>query len=256
MGFAPDQLSDDRFLDGKLNIYQPVDGYRAATDPVFLAAGVPAKSGQSVLELGCGAGVAIGCLCARVSGLDAAALELQPDYADLARQNMARNRLSVQVLTGDLAAPPDAIKSRSFDHVLMNPPFFRDTSVTPPHDKGRQTAHVEQLGLEGWIHAGLRRLRAGGWLSIIHLAERLPDLLAPLDQKAGNIHVLPLSSRTGRPAKRVIILAQKGAKAPLTLLAPLVIHHGEAHVQGQSDYSEIARQVLRAGGPLPILERI
>mgnify|MGYP003408994725 CR=1 FL=1 len=56
--FAPEDLTDDKFLCGKLQLLQPRKGYRAATDPVLLAAAVPARSGQSVLDLGCGAGAA------------------------------------------------------------------------------------------------------------------------------------------------------------------------------------------------------
>ena len=59
----------DAFLNGKLKITQPSNGYRAATDPVFLAASVSASSGQSVLDVGSGVGVASLCLGARVSNL-------------------------------------------------------------------------------------------------------------------------------------------------------------------------------------------
>ena len=54
-------LTDDGFLDGRLRILQPKAGYRAATDPVLLAAFAPAEPGQSVVELGCGTGVASLC---------------------------------------------------------------------------------------------------------------------------------------------------------------------------------------------------
>ena len=69
MALALADLTRDKFLDGQLTILQPRYGYRAGVDPVFLAASVPAKPGQNVLELGCGAGVASLCLARRVSGL-------------------------------------------------------------------------------------------------------------------------------------------------------------------------------------------
>ncbi|MBL4768768.1 MAG: methyltransferase, partial [Rhodobacteraceae bacterium] len=47
-------------------LFQPRKGYRAGIDPMLLAASVPAHAGQSVLELGCGAGAAILCLATRV----------------------------------------------------------------------------------------------------------------------------------------------------------------------------------------------
>ena len=57
-GWPEDRLSTDAFLGGKLRILQPRDGYRAGIDPVLLAASIPARAGDRVLDLGCGAGVA------------------------------------------------------------------------------------------------------------------------------------------------------------------------------------------------------
>jgi tRNA1(Val) A37 N6-methylase TrmN6 len=56
--FGPEEITTDGFLGGRLTIAQPVAGYRAAADPVLLAAAVQARPGQAVLDLGCGAGVA------------------------------------------------------------------------------------------------------------------------------------------------------------------------------------------------------
>ena len=82
-----------------------VDGSRAATDPVLLAAFVPARPGERVLDLGCGAGTAGLCLAARVPGLELHGLEVQPAYAELARRNAADNRLALTVHEGDCAGP-------------------------------------------------------------------------------------------------------------------------------------------------------
>jgi tRNA1Val (adenine37-N6)-methyltransferase len=66
--FADADLSDDKFLMGRLRLLQPLRGYRAATDPVLLAAACPATPGQSVLDLGCGAGAAALCLATACRG--------------------------------------------------------------------------------------------------------------------------------------------------------------------------------------------
>ncbi|PZQ52220.1 MAG: methyltransferase [Rhodovulum sulfidophilum] len=245
-------LSEDGFLGGRLRIRQPVSGYRAATDPVFLAAFTPARAGQSVLELGCGAGVAILCLAARVPGLDLHGLEAQPGYAALARANAAANGIALAVHTGDLRRPPVELRGRSFDHVIANPPFYAGGTATAPRDPGRRAAHVEEAGLGDWIDAGLRRLAPGGWLTLVHRAERLGAILAGLEGRAGSTVVLPVAPRSGRPAGRVLVRARKGAAGPLVLAPPLVVHRGASHAGDSGGYAPEAEQALRDAAPLGI----
>lgn len=247
-------MTDDGFLDGRLKVLQPRGGYRAATDPVFLAAAMRAKAGETVLELGCGAGVALACLLHRVP-VQAVGLEIQQEYADLAVQNMIRNGLTAEILCGDLAKMPETLRARSFDHVMMNPPFYETARHSAPADTGKAVAFLEgKTRLEDWVLAGMKRLKPLGWLTIIHRAERLSEILAGLS-KAGDIHVLPLAARNGRAARRVIVQARKGAAGPLKLLAPLVLHDGEAHGVDGDDFSQTAHNILRGGNALVISGR-
>ena len=98
MAPAPSQFTEDGFLGGQLRLMQPAAGYRAGVDPVFLAASIPAKPGQRVLELGCGVGTALLCLGHRVKGLALTGVELQPLYANCARRNAANNNIAVQAV--------------------------------------------------------------------------------------------------------------------------------------------------------------
>ena len=247
--FHPEELTDDGFLGQRLHILQPRQGYRAATDPVLLAAAVPARSGDSVLELGCGAGVASLCLAARVPGLGLSALERQPAYAALARMNAVRNGLGLTVVEGDLAAMPDGLR-RPFDHVIANPPYFAAGDGTAAGDAGREAALREDTPLAAWIDAATRRLVPGGWLTLIHLAARLPHLLAVMDRRMGSQSVLPLAPRPGRAASRVILRARKGGRAAFRLLAPMVLHDGAAHDADRDSFTPEVRAVLRDGADL------
>lgn len=247
--FAPADLTDDGFLDGRLRILQPKQGYRAATDPVLLAAAVPARPGDSVLELGCGAGVASLCLGLRVAGLQLSGLERQPDYAALARQNAARNGVALEVVEGDLAAMPAALR-HGFRHVIANPPYFPADAGTPATDAGRDAALREDTPLPVWIDAATRRLAPGGWLCVIHLAARLPDLLSALDHRLGSAVILPLAPRAGQPASRIILRARKGGRGAFRLLAPMILHDGAAHDGDHESYTPEVRAVLRQGADL------
>lgn len=253
--FPDSALTCDGFLGGALSIWQPRDGYRAAMDPVLLAAAVPARAGETVLELGCGAGVASLCLAYRVPGLVSAGIERQADYADLARRNAAANDLAFDVTEGDIARMPAGLRALSFDHVIANPPYFPKGSGTPARDSGRETAQREDLALAEWLRIGLKRLRPGGWLTVIQSADRLPDLLAGLGPGAGSTSVLPVVAREGRPAGRVILQTRKGGRAAFRLLAPLVIHCGTKHLRDGDDQTPEAQAILRDGSALgPLAE--
>lgn len=248
MSFAPEALSRDGFLGGRLQLFQPRRGYRAAIDPVLLAAFAPARPGERVLDLGCGAGTAALCLGVRVPGLDLHGLEVQASYADLARRNAAENGLNMSVHEGDLRDPPAALKALSFDHVLCNPPFH-PAAASGAADPGRDRAHREGgAALDDWIAAGLRRLAPGGFLSLIHRAARLGGILSALEGRAG-VTVLPLAAREGRPAARVLVRARKARGGALTLLPPLIVHAGSCHRSGDG-YSERVRRVLTGAGDL------
>lgn len=249
MSFSDEALTRDPFLGGRITLLQPRHGYRAATDPVFLAAFVPARRGERVLELGCGAGAALLCLGARVRGLDLHGLEVQPAYSELARRNAALNGSDLQVHDGDLRRMPEALRQLTFDHLLMNPPFHPPGATLSP-DPGRAIANGETAPLSDWIDAGLRRLRPGGMITVIHRAERLAAILAALEGRAGGAEVLPLAPRAGRTASRILVRATKGSKSPLILLPPFTVHSGDYHIVDREAYSEAARAVLRDSHPM------
>jgi len=251
MGFHEADLTCDGFLGSRLKIFQPKSGYRAATDPVFLAASVPATAGQSVLELGCGAGVASLCLGARVPGLDLHAVELQPDYADLARRNAGANNTVLTVTCADLAAMPAALTSQNFDHVIANPPYLAAGAGTAAQDHGREIAFRADTPLATWLDVMIRRLKPRGTLSIIHLAERLPELLAGLHGRVGDIAVKPIAPRTNRAAGRVIVRARKGAKGAFVLHPALIVHDGTQHNTDGDSYTQQVQAILRDGADLP-----
>lgn len=246
--FADADLSDDAFLMGRLRLWQPIKGYRAATDPVLLAAACPAVAGQSVLDLGCGVGTASLCLAVRVPELALQGIELQADYADLARRNAARNSIALTVHDGDLEAMPNVLKI-GFDHVIANPPYY-PRAGSPSPITGRDTALRAEVPLAAWVDAAARRLLPGGWLTMILGTDGLPEVLAALPPRLGSATVLPLTARAGQPAQRVLLRARKGGRAAFRLLSPLIMHDGAAHSGDRNSYAPAAQAVLRDAADL------
>jgi tRNA1(Val) A37 N6-methylase TrmN6 len=246
-----DQASDgetlDALLDGRVRLWQPREGYRAATDPVFLAAAIEAAPGQWVLDLGTGVGAAALCLAARVPGALLVGIEIAGDMARLATANGRQNRLTFQVVTGDARALPFA--AGVFDHVMANPPYLVRANATPSPSPSKARANLADAPgeLTLWVREGFRVLRPGGSLTLIHRADRLDAVLATIEGITCGITIFPLWPRAGAPAaNRVIVRAIKASRAPLRLAAGLIVH-GEGNA-----FSEPALAVLRAGQALDL----
>lgn len=239
------RTTEDDFLGGRIRLRQSADGYRAGIDPVLLAASVPARPGDSVLDLGTGAGAALFCLMARVRDLAGVGIERQEDLAALAAENAKTNGFSAEIIRGDLANLPPELRARSFDHVMANPPFFNRRQGSAADRPEREGGRGVDTPLANWIETAVRRLKPGGSLSLIHRAEQLPEVLGCLDDRMGKITVLPIAARAGRPAKLALIQARKGANTPFRLLQQFIMHDGSEHVADGDDYSAQAVNVLR-----------
>lgn len=237
-------------LGGRVRLLQPTEGYRAGTDPVVLAAAVSARPGQSVLELGCGAGPGLCCLGVRVPVLHLAGLELQPGYAALARQNLARNGLDGEIWEGDLREPPAAMKAQSFDHVFANPPYFEAGRRVEANEAGREIALAGETALEDWVACAAKRLKPRGYATFIQRAERLPDLIAAMSGHLGALELLPLLPRSGRPPRLILLRGRKDGRAPFRFHAGEVIHAGDRHVERDNRYTARFEKVMSAGAAL------
>lgn len=242
----------DALLGGLVRLKQPRRGQRASADAVMLAAAIAVKGPAQALELGCGSGVAMLCLAARLKNVTVAGLELQPDLAALCARNIAANGFEdrLTVYEGDLRARRIAgLTPNSFDQVFANPPYFDVARHRVSPHAGRAVARAEggedAADIGQWIAAMLRYAKPNAGVTLIHKAERLGDILAAFGGRAGAIRVIPLWSRPGQPAKRVIVKAVKGSKAPLTLTPGLVLHTEDGGYLPEID------AVLRHGAALP-----
>lgn len=238
----------DRLLDGRVQILQPESGYRTAIDPVLLAAATPAVAGR-VLDVGTGVGAAALCYAVRVPGARVTGLELQPELAALARENVARNGLvdRVDILEGDLMRPPEGLAEAGFDHVMANPPYLPAERGGPPPDPSKAAAMVEgEAGLADWIDFCFRMVVPKGSVTMVHRADRLDELLSLFRQRAGGIVIVPLWPGRDRPAKRVIIRARRDVRTPLRLTAGLTLHDADGN------YTDDAMTVLRDGEALAL----
>ena len=229
-------------LDRKVRLLQPEGGFRTSLDSVMLAAAVPARDGESVLDAGCGVGGAAFCLLhrmdARLTGID-----INAEYIDLAVRNNALNPRQGVFAVADIRHYPTPAKP-VFDHVMMNPPFFEAGAHTPSPNAGRATANGHQeadISLADWIHAAHRLVKSKGSITIIYPATGVDRIVEAMGRRFGAIEIIPLWPKSGEDARRVIVRARKDRQTPARIAAGIILHNPEG------GYTLEAERILRDG---------
>lgn len=231
---AATAVTQDAFLGGRLLLNQPAEGHRAGSDAILLAAAAPASISGLALDIGAGVGAAGLSLAVLRPELTFGLVENDSTLAALARTNIAVNGFAesgsvyeADIL--DLASRSAAgLLDGSAALVISNPPFLDAARVRLSPKAGKRSAHVMPAGvtLEGWIAACLALLMDGGQLILIHRPDALPEMLAALERRAGEIGLLPIHPQAGKPAVRILLRARKGSRAPLAIAPPLILNDG------------------------------
>jgi tRNA1(Val) A37 N6-methylase TrmN6 len=221
--------TEDAFLGGKLCLRQPRSGHRSGHDAILLAAATSARAGDRVVEFGAGVGAAGLALARRVAGINLVLVEIDPQLARLARENVSANDIAAGVIALDVTSSAEAfaaagLKADSADVVLMNPPFNDAARHRASPDPARASAHVaDSETLDAWIHASRRLLKSGGALTLIWRADGLSEVLAALGRGFGSLSIMPVHGDAVTPAIRVLIRAVKGGRAPTRILPSLLL---------------------------------
>jgi tRNA1Val (adenine37-N6)-methyltransferase len=213
-------------LDGRLRHDQPGTGHRTGLEPVLLAASIPARQGERVLEGGTGSGAALLCLAARIAGVTGVGVERDAAMVEIARANIAANDLAgLSVLHADLTGSSVA---GPFDHAFANPPWH-DSAGSISADTARESARRGAPDmLVNWVASLVRPLRGRGTITLSIAAASLAAALVACDAAGcGSPSVLPLWPKAGREAKLVLLRAVKGGRGPCRLHAGLVLHEAD-----------------------------
>ncbi|MEN2494303.1 MAG: tRNA1(Val) (adenine(37)-N6)-methyltransferase [Hyphomicrobiaceae bacterium hypho_1] len=251
------ELTDDAFLTGAIKVLQPKKGYRAGIDPVLLAASLDIQDNEhaNVLDVGAGVGVAGLSVATRCLKASVTLVEKQKVLAEIARHNITRNRFGdrMDVKQIDLLAI-DAGRTfyhsngrQYFDHVISNPPFY-DTHVIQSSKNILKADSNSMLrgALKNWIKFMAEATRPGGSATVIHLAEKLGEILQHFSLYYGSIHIQILYPREHEKANRILVRGTRGSNAPLQINPGIVLH------KDNNKFNPEVEQVLRSPTAWPI----
>ncbi len=243
------ELTCDFFLGQRLEILQPKKGYRAGIDALLLGSAAANFDSKNICELGSGVGVAILTCLARRNDADnlpsmATALEIDENAANLLSQNANKNGFENLLEIANInGMKPNSPFENKFDLVFSNPPYFDDFSkIRDPHES-RHQAYVIGAPLLNWIKAMIRLVKSNGRLLLIHRADRMYDIIDALQNRAGDIRILPIHPKTCENANRVLISAKKSSKAPTQILPPIFLRDSE----NDKDYFPIVDEFCKGG---------
>lgn len=213
---------------GELKIYQPSAIFKFTIDPLLLAAFLPVRSQETILDLGTGAGVVPLWLTGYRGVRQVVGLELQPEIAALARRNVALNQFDtrITIVEGDLRTPPPELSDRRFDWVVSNPPYWSPVTHQVPTSSLLACAKFElACNLSEVITAAARFCRDRGRVALIHLPERLTDLLSLM--RAARLEPKRLCLVHPKPETaphRVLVEGIKHGRPGLKVCKPFIIH--------------------------------
>ena len=232
-------------LGGRVIYRQPMSGFRSGIEPILLAASIPARTGEHVLEAGTGAGAALLCLTARVPGVYAIGVEMDAAMADLAAANAEANGFSGIGIVRDRIE--SAVLPQLFDHAIANPPYHRPGDPASP-DAGRATAkRGSDVLIRGWIERLSMSLRRRGSLTLIVSAGMVPACLTAMSgSRCPCTAIFPFWPKVERSAKLVLLRGMRDSHTPMRLLTGMVLHRPDG------SFSDAAQAILGDAAALTI----
>lgn len=220
---------DDLITSGR-KIIQNEREFCFSLDAVLLAHFPRLKRRQRVLDLGTGTGVMPLLIADEVAHIDA--VELSPVMADIAARNVRLNELEdkISVREGDYRQIRDLYAAGSFDLVIANPPYRPVKHGQENLLQGVARArHEVTASLEDVARAASYALRFGGYFAMVHLPERLGEILVAMHEHRIEAKRLQMVQPcAGREPNMMLIEGIAGGNpGGLKVLPPLLVHEAD-----------------------------
>lgn len=210
--------------------YAQAEHFRLGTDSVLLADFVSFSGTGRGIDLGCGGGILTLLLLTRLQRLQMTGLEILPDAAERAKENLRTNDLEMRgnIVCGDIRNVRSLFKTGSFDLAVANPPFFPLGSGAVSPDPARAAARGEQnCTLNELCAAASFLCRTGGRFFLVHRPVRLSEIFVTMSAHGIEPKRMRfVCAREGAAPSLVLIEGRRGGACGLTVEPALFLENG------------------------------
>lgn len=224
-------LEDERIDDLQCKGYQLIQkpkGFCFGIDAVLLSDFAKVRKGLKVLDLCTGSGVIPILLAAKTEGSQFCGLELQAEYADMAKRSVELNHLEekVNIVCGDVKDIKELFSTASFQVVTANPPYMTEHHGLKNFYEPKTIArHEVALSLRDVIAAASYALPQNGSFFMIHKPFRLAEIFKVMKE----YHLEPKRMRLVHPyvdkePTMVLMEGLKGGRERITIEPPLIVY--------------------------------
>lgn len=224
----PHERLDDLVLDG-MHVIQRDDQFCFSLDTVLLAHFGSVPKGP-VLDLGTGT-AAIPLILSARGARAITAIELNPVMADIARRNVVLNGREgiISIVEADYRDIRSIVASGSFAAVYANPPYREKSRGAYSEATGiRRARHEETATLDDVLTAAAFALKFHGRFRMVHITERLTDILAAMRKHAIEPKIVRMiHGRPDKDAKLFLVEGIRGGSPGTAVLSPLIVHEAD-----------------------------
>lgn len=225
---------------GRLTLWQPRAGYRFSVDPLLLVDFVQPPYGR-VIDFCAGVGVVGFGLLTRDLRAHATLIEVQERLATLAQRNVDGNSFPTRatVFRADVADQSTLDAREKYDLAVCNPPYRRlDDGPASPDEEVAIANHEVKMTLTDLLHTMQWSLKPDGRAALVYPVARSAELLAGLvGEGLRPLRARFVHPRAHKPANLMLVEARKGARGPLVVEPPLILHD-------ETGYTEEAAKIL------------
>ena len=229
INLAPDERLDN--VNEKITLIQKKNGLTFGTDAFLLASFIKPCPTKNAVELGTGTGIISLLLASKDRFSKIKAVEIQEDFAILARRNVTINQMEqkIDVLCEDATRLSAVDIDGEVDVVFTNPPYMKIDSGKRNQSDYKYIARHEVCGdINDFCATAFRMLKHGGKFYAVWRPDRLTDLMCAMRKNRLEPKIITfVQADTESSPSMMLVSATKGGASGVILTPPLILYDGK-----------------------------